>query len=198
MTQTLDDTHRLAPTLAARGFAVLRRVVPIYAVDGALRHLHRDLVVSGLPAGVLGSWLWSAHWFPHLRWDPPIVALAWFLPEELRKGEMCDPQILLQPPDDYEEQPLQSHVDEVPAWAGGRQYRTIVGVALSPAHERNGGLVVWPYDTGEAEPLELETGDALVMHPGLPHSSGLNCEGAIRYAVYFRFLERGDEGALTG
>jgi hypothetical protein len=27
------------------------------------------------------------------------------------------------------------------------------------------------------------------MHPKLPHSSGLNREGAIRYAVYLRFLE---------
>jgi ectoine hydroxylase-related dioxygenase (phytanoyl-CoA dioxygenase family) len=38
--------------------------------------------------------------------------------------------------------------------------------------------------------LELEPGDVVVMHPQLPHASGLNREGAIRYAVYFRFLQR--------
>ena len=32
--------------------------------------------------------------------------------------------------------------------------------------------------------------DVIVMHPKLPHSSGLNREGRIRYAVYFRYLER--------
>ena len=26
------------------------------------------------------------------------------------------------------------------------------------------------------------------MHPELPHASGYNREGAIRYAAYFRFL----------
>ena len=196
MTQTLDETRAPAPGVAARGFAVLREAVPSEAVDGALRHLHGDLVQNGLPADTLGSWLWSSHWFPHLRWDPPVVALAWFLPEELREGEMCDPQILLHPPDTCDDQPLEPHDDQEPAWAAGRPYRTIVGVALSPAHERNGGLVVWPFDTGEPEPLDLVPGDAVVMHPRLPHSSGLNREGAIRYAVYFRFLERGEGGAL--
>jgi len=197
MTETLDEAAALPATVVARGYAVLRGAVPAEAVEGALRHLHHDLVRNGLPADVLGSWLWSAHWFPHLRWDPAIVALAWHLPEQLRLGEMCDPQILLQPPDDGDDQPLEPHVDEEPAWASGRGYRTIVGVALTPAHERNGGLVVWPYDSGDPEPLDLEAGDAVVMHPRLPHSSGLNREGAIRYAVYFRFLERGDEGALA-
>jgi hypothetical protein len=30
----------------------------------------------------------------------------------------------------------------------------------------------------------------LVMDPKLPHSSGLNRDGGIRYSVYFRFLDR--------
>jgi len=195
VTQTLDGTRDLpGGAFTERGYLVRKHAVPRDAVEWALRHLHHDVVRNGLPADVLGTWLWSAHWFPHLRWDPPIVALAWFLPEELREGEMCDPQILLQPPDSCDDQPLESHLDEEPQWAAGRRYRMIVGVALSPAHERNGGLVVWPFDTDEPEPLELEAGDAVVMHPRLPHSSGLNREGAIRYAVYFRFLERGADG----
>jgi hypothetical protein len=197
MAHALDDAAAVLSAVRQHGYAVLRGAIPGEVVDGALRHIHRELVRNGLPADTLGSWLWSAHWFPHLRWDPQVVALAWFLPEELRKGEMCDPQILLQPPDDCEDRPLEPHVDQEPAWADGRRYRAIVGVALSAAHERNGGLVVWPFDREEPEPLELEPGDTVVMHPRLPHSSGLNREGAIRYAVYFRFLERGGEGALA-
>ncbi|HZD86808.1 MAG TPA: phytanoyl-CoA dioxygenase family protein [Gaiellaceae bacterium] len=190
MTTRGHDPTAVENAVAKRGFAVLRDAVPSEAVDAALRHMHLDLVRNGLPADRLGSWLWGADWFPHLKWDPPIAALAWWLPEELREGELCDPQILLQPPDDCDEQELVPHVDSLPEWAGGRDYLRIVGVALSPARAANGGLVVWPFD-GEPEPVELEPGDALVMHPRLPHSSGINRQGGIRYAVYFRFLEPG-------
>jgi hypothetical protein len=172
-----------------RGYAVLPNVVPRAAVEAALCHIHLDLVRRGLSEETIGPWLWSAHWFPHLRWDEPILGLAEHLPDELREGEQCDPQILLQPPDDCEDQPLVPHVDEEPAWAEGRRYRRIVGVALSPAHAANGGLVVWPFDADEPVSLELTPGDVVVMHPRLPHTSGLNREGGIRYAVYFRFLE---------
>jgi hypothetical protein len=170
------------------GYAVLRGVVPLDVVDAALRHLHLDLVRRGLPADELGAWLWSAHWFPHLKWDPPIVALADGLPAFLREGEACDPQIVMQPPDDCDEEPLVAHVDTEPEWAHGRRYRRIVGVALTPAYGANGGLVVWPFDREGTEALELAAGDVVVMHPDLPHASGYNREGAFRTVVYFRFL----------
>jgi ectoine hydroxylase-related dioxygenase (phytanoyl-CoA dioxygenase family) len=188
VTNALDATARITARLDERGYTVLRAIVPPEAVEAALRHIHVDLVRRGLPSETLSKWLWSSHWFPHLRWDPPIVALTSYLPEELREGELCDPQILLQPPDNCEDQPLVSHVDQEPEWAQGRRYQRIVGVALTPARAENGGLVVWPFD-GEEEALDLAAGDAVVMHPQLPHASGLNREGAIRYAVYFRFLE---------
>ena len=187
MSNTLHAPRQTVGELDERGFAVLRGVVPDEAVDAALRHLHLDLVRRGVPAETIGAWLWSAHWFPHLKWDAPIAGLVEHLPEELRDGEQCDPQIVLQPPDDCDDQPLVAHVDQEPEWAWGRPYLLIVGVALTPARASNGGLVVWPFDGGQ-EALELGAGDALVMHPRLPHSSGLNREGAIRYAVYFRFL----------
>jgi ectoine hydroxylase-related dioxygenase (phytanoyl-CoA dioxygenase family) len=41
---------------------------------------------------------------------------------------------------------------------------------------------------GEPHAIELEPGDVVVMDPALPHTSGLNREGGIRYAAYFRFL----------
>jgi ectoine hydroxylase-related dioxygenase (phytanoyl-CoA dioxygenase family) len=116
------------------------------------------------------------------------VGLLEHVPEELRRGELCDPQILLQPPDSSEDVELTPHVDQEPEWADGRPYLRILGVALSPNRRSNGGLVVWPLDGGEEVAVELEPGDVVVMDPKLPHTSGLNREGAIRYAAYFRFL----------
>ena len=97
----------------------------------------------------------------------------------------------MQPPDDCEPQALVPHVDREPDWAGGRKYTRIVGVALTPAHAGNGGLVVWPFDgaEGDTQALELAPGDAVVLDPRLPHASGFNLEGGIRAAVYFRLLE---------
>ena len=171
-----------------RGYEVLRSVVPRDALEGALRHIHLDIVRRGLAVDAISEWLWSAHWFPHLKWDPPIVALVEHLPPELREGQLCDPQILLHPPDDCDEQPLQPHVDQEPEWANGRRYRRIVGVPLSPAYRENGGLVVWPFGDGDPVALDVEPGDVVVMDPALPHTSGLNREGGIRYVVYFRYL----------
>ncbi len=174
---------------AASGVQVLRGAVSAEAVERALRHIHLDVVRRGLPPDDMASWLWNAHWFPHLKWDAEILALLAGLPDDIREGELCDPQILLQLPDDCDDAPLESHVDQEPEWAAGRRYRRIVGVALSPSRPTNGGLVVWPLDGGDPRPVEAEPGDVIVMDPALPHSSGFNREGAIRYAVYFRFLE---------
>jgi ectoine hydroxylase-related dioxygenase (phytanoyl-CoA dioxygenase family) len=171
-----------------RGYEIMRAAVPPSAVDRTLRHLHLDLVRNGASAETIGRWLWSAHWFPHLKWDAEVVGLLDSLPAELREGELCDPQILLQPPDTDEDIALTPHTDELPEWADGRPYIRIVGVALTPNRRTNGGLLVWPLDGGEPEAVELEAGDVVVMDPALPHTSGLNREGAMRYAAYFRFL----------
>ena len=168
---------------------MLHGAVPAEAREAALRHVHLDLLRRGLPPEELGGWLWSAHWFPHLKWDPPIVGLLEHLPPRLREGDLCDPQILLQLPDEAEEVALEPHVDQEPEWAGGRRYLRIVGVALSPGRATTGGLVVWPLGGREPQAVEVEPGDVVVMDPALPHTSGLNREGGIRYAVYFRFLE---------
>lgn len=169
---------------------MLRGAIPAEAVDAALRHLHLDVVKRGLPQEWLSEWLWNAHWFPHLRWDDEILGLLEHLPPELREGELCDPQILLQMPDEADEVELQSHVDREPDWANGRRYARIVGIALTPNVPANGGLTVWPLDGRDPQPVPLDAGDVLVMDPALPHASGLNRTGGIRYAAYFRFLER--------
>ena len=178
-----------ASTRPATGYEILRGAVPRAAVERALRHIHLDLVRNGLPVDTLGNWLWSTHWFPHLKWDEEILGLLEPVPARLRVGELCDPQIILHPPDSAVDHPLSPHVDQEPDWADGRPYRTILGIALTRGHAANGGLIVWPLTGADPEPVELEPGDVVVMDPSLPHTSGLNREGAIRYTVYFRYLE---------
>jgi ectoine hydroxylase-related dioxygenase (phytanoyl-CoA dioxygenase family) len=107
----------------------------------------------------------------------------------LRDGWPCPPQILLGFPDVGDPQELVPHVDTLPEWAE-KPYAAISGVALSPSYPRNGGLAVWPFGSDEPFRPILDAGDVLVMHPQLPHASGFNATGDIRYAVYFRYVER--------
>ena len=180
----------LAATETENGYEVLRGAVPRDIVEAVLRHLHRDIATRGLPQEWLSEWLWNAHWFPHLRWDAEVLAILDHLPARLREGELCDPQIVGQMPDEPRQAELQPHVDRLPDWADGRPYLRILGVALTRNDEQNGGLVVWPPTGDEPQAVELDPGDVLVMDPGLPHASGFNRTGSIRYCVYFRFLAR--------
>lgn len=172
--------------VVAHGYEVARRIVPQRAIDDALRLLHLDLLDQGASAERLGEWLWSLHWFPHLIWRDEITQLAAALPEMWRTGTMCDPQILLQFPHTGPAPDVTFHVDQEPAWAGERRYSHIVGVALSPWRQDNGGLLVEA--EGRAVPVELDPGDVVVMAPDLPHSGGVNLTGGVRYGVYFRWL----------
>jgi hypothetical protein len=165
---------------------IRRRVVPHDLIQGALRAVHIDLLERGASAQELGSWLWGAHWFPHLRWDERVLAVAASLPKEWQTGTPCDPQILLQFPHVGPEPEITFHLDQEPEWAQGRRYLRIVGVPLSDWSADNGGLVV--KRNGRAEPIELEPGDAVMMPPDLPHSGGINRTGTIRYGIYFRYL----------
>jgi hypothetical protein len=127
------------------------------------------------------------HWFPHLKYHDDIVALAQSLPEDWRTGRFCDPQILLQFPHVGPEPEITFHLDKEPDWAESRRYLRIVGVPLSPWRPDNGGLLIEVED-GVA-PIELDPGDAVMLTPDLPHSGGVNRTGAVRYGVYFRWLE---------
>lgn len=166
---------------------IARNVIGLDLVDDALRLLHLDLLQRGADAASLGEWLWGAHWFPHLNYEPAIVALTEALPPTWRTGQMTDPQILLQFPHVGPPPEITFHVDREPDWAQGRGYVRIVGVPLSPWRRENGGLLVEL--GGEGVPVELDPGDAVMMAPGLPHSGGVNLTGAVRYGVYFRWLE---------
>src|SRR4051812_12331702 len=100
---TSPSTHRAdelfeVADLPVRGFVVLRNRVPRDAAEAALRHIILDLVGGGVDAESLGKWLCYSHCSLLLRGDEPIASLAAFLPDEVRDGEQCDPQIVVQPP----------------------------------------------------------------------------------------------------
>ena len=169
---------------------VARGVVPQALIDDVLRMLHLDLLGKGADAKELSEWLWATHWFPHLKYRDEVMALAQALPDEWQQGSLCDPQILLQFPHVGPEPEITFHIDQEPDWAEGRRYERIVGVPLSPWRKENGGLLVQQGD--ETIPVELDPGDAVMMSPDLSHSGGVNFTGAIRYGVYFRWLEAPD------
>jgi hypothetical protein len=178
----------MIPSVTSESFRVQRGAVPPERVDAALRAIHLDLLERGASVGELGEWLWGMHWFPHLTYRDEILALADALPPDWQTGARCDPQILLQFPHVGPEPEVTFHLDEEPAWAGGRRYERIVGVALSPWRRENGGLLV-RNGGGDAAAVELDAGDAVLLPPDLPHSGGVNRTGSIRYGVYFRWLE---------
>lgn len=191
-----------ATTLAAereafdtQGFVVLRSAVDAEALTTALRRLNMAIRHHGLTAEEIAS-CQLATFFPHLRWEPEIWGalppraaqlLGW------QEGDAWgDPQILLRFPDEEQPWTFEPHVDALPPGQEHRSYRGVVGVALTSAGARDGAACVWPRshvgEAGEMTPVELEAGDALVMHPQLGHTGTLNLGPTIRTAVYFRLL----------
>lgn len=176
--------------LTTTSHEVRRSLIPSDLIDAALRLLHLDLLERGASAETLGEWLWGTSWFPHLNYDPAVMALAESLPDDWRSGTIADPQILLQFPHSGPQPEITFHTDQEPPWAQGRRYVRIVGVPLSPWRLRNGGLLI-ELDDGTL-PVEIDPGDAVMMAPDLPHSGGVNLTGSIRYGIYFRWLQDDD------
>jgi ectoine hydroxylase-related dioxygenase (phytanoyl-CoA dioxygenase family) len=177
------------PASDSDGLQIARGVVPLDLVENAMRLLHIDMLEHGHSVQTLSEWLWAMHWFPHLNQRDEILALARALPAAWRHGTLCDPQILLQFPHVGPEPEIAFHLDEEPAWAAGRRYTRIVGVALSPWRRENGGLLVEV--DGAPVAVELDPTDAVLLPPDLRHSGGLNRTGSPRYGVYFRWLQDG-------
>jgi phytanoyl-CoA dioxygenase PhyH len=194
MNHVRSRPQRGAPTRQAAQptYEVARGAIDQELIDDALRLLHLDLLARGASADEIGGWLWGAHWFPHLIRDPAILALERALAPGWRTGELCDPQILLQFPHAGPEPEITFHLDQEPEWAAGRAYRRVVGIPLSRWCADNGGLLVRIGDS--TVPVELDPGDAVMMAPDLWHSGGINRTGAIRYGIYFRWLEPGSPG----
>jgi ectoine hydroxylase-related dioxygenase (phytanoyl-CoA dioxygenase family) len=189
ISQKKKDDGGVIEVLNHQGYIVLPRIVPHVLVDKALRRLNLEIVKRGLSEEKIHEWHHIKCWFPHLRYEPEILALADVLPAELTSGKMCEPQILMHFPDEAEEWPIHPHIDEPPAWANGRGYMSILGVSLSNGIERNGGLVVWPFNRPDhTTNVSLAPGDVVAMHPDLAHAGGLNRSGTIRTVIYFRYL----------
>lgn len=149
----------------------------------ALHLIHTDWLTNGISGETMHEWVQRTDWFPHLKWEPEIVALTRDLPNEWQEGPLCDPQILLQFPHNGDWVPeIEFHTDKEPDWANGRRYQRIVGIALSGWNSRNGGLR-FPL----TQPV-LQERDAIMFTPDEPHSGGVNLTGHIRYGVYFRWL----------
>src|SRR5215212_8543188 len=110
------DTRGLLDQTEREGYAVLRGVVPDDAVESMLRRVHLEVLHAGLTAEQIADYHRTKVWFPHLRWEPEVLALLEHLPSELRQGTVCEPQILLHLPDEADEFPLEPHVDELPPW----------------------------------------------------------------------------------
>jgi Phytanoyl-CoA dioxygenase (PhyH) len=184
-----------------QGYAVLRGATAPAAVATALRRLNMAIRQHGLTAEEIAS-CQLATFFPHLRWEPEVWGalppdaaelLGW------QEGDQWgDPQILMRFPDEEQPWSFEPHVDTLPEWAEDRSYRGIVGVALTSAGARDGAVCVWPCshkgEPGPMTPVELEAGDAIVMHPQLGHTGTLNLGPTIRIAIYFRLLAGADGG----
>lgn len=180
----MDDFNSL-------GWNVYHGIIADSLIQGALRLINRDIFRRGLLPDEVAHYYTDSAWFPWLREEPEIIAIERALPSLLRTGELTEPQILLHLPDAVNDHwPLVTHVDKEPAWAGDRKYKRIVGVALTRSHIEDGGLMVEPLDgSGGLRAVELDPGDVICFNPLLPHTSGMNRRGTIRYALYFRYLE---------
>ena len=189
-----DRAARSTDLGGQQGYVVWRQLIPLEAIERSLRLLNLEIVRRGLTPEEIYHCGHST-FFPHLRWEPDILALRALVEELLQPApdeQWADAQLLLRFPDEAEEWPLAPHVDDLPPWAGDRAYKAIAGVPLSPSAANNGCLVVWPGShlgrDGSPTRVELEPGDVVVMHPALQHSGTLNTGGSVRYAVYFRLL----------
>ena len=202
---TADDRlPRLRAHLDEEGYVVLPQATSPEAVAAALRLLHLAIRQHGLtPQEILDCQ--QSTFFPHLRWEPAVWGV---LPPDAAEllgwtdgDEWAEPQLLMRFPDEEQPWPLQPHLDESPPWAGGRPYRGIVGVALTPASEIDGPVSVWPGSHRGREsaprPVPLAAGDALFMHPALQHSGSLNLGAGIRSSIYFRLVTGVTEAPST-
>jgi hypothetical protein len=183
--RALDDQH---------GYVVLPRCIGDELRRRALRRLNLEILRCGLTSEQIWEWKHGTFW-PTLRSEPEILALRTPLAaavEPLPDERWGEAQLLLRFPDEADDWPLSPHVDELPQWATGVEYRAIFGVALTRSRSEDGCLAVWPGShrgiTGDPVLVEMDAGDVVVMHPALQHCSTLHRGGEIRYAVYLRLL----------
>lgn len=159
------------------------RAVPAPLIATLLRLLNSDLRDGPRD---LSLWDREADWWPHLKHHDIVHEVEQALPAEWKVGQLCDPQLLVSLPlaNPRERIDLSYHLDQPPPWAEGREYRAIVGVALTRWDAIRGSLNIPGYG-----PLWLNPGDAVMMDGKTRHSPQPNRGTLWRYAVYYRYLE---------
>lgn len=168
---------------------VHRGIVPPTLVTHASRLIWEDVRFRGLRPEEMDEWERVSCPFPHLRFDPDIMAVREFLVDHFDLGGLvpCEPQLIFQLPDGADFATPYAHVDEPPPWADGRPYERILGVALSEWGGTN-GTVGEPDGDGGYWSVTLSPGDVVDIPPALPHFTLPNRGGQVRLGVYFRFL----------
>lgn len=169
-------------------YEIERAVIPQTSVDKALRLINLELL-KGFTAEQARAWRNDHHWFDDLGREPVIFGLTRFLPDKWLTGEM-DPgaQIVLQFPTESERSFEESfHVDTMPDWPPEKQWRRIVGVALTPWWPGNGAVRFKNEDDSISTP-SMAPGDAVMFTGDQLHGPSPNTIGEIRYGVYLRWL----------
>lgn len=170
---------------------MLRCAFPQLYAEDVRRLLWDEIRVWGLTVEQQREWQDKACWFPTLRHHDKIMRLLDAVPKEWQlECQLCEPQILVQLPDDPDTVgKIVPHIDELPPWAKpGSVYTRIVGVPLTKQHPKNGGLHYWPKPE-DPRVIYAEPGDVFSLPPNLPHASGWNVTSDPRAIVYFRFLK---------
>jgi hypothetical protein len=174
--------------MTPEGYEIFRDAVPYVFIDSALRRIHTRILEKGISVAEIAHYRKTSHWLIDLACYEEIMGLHDFIPVQYRQGERSYPQIVLQfPSTNITEKEF--HVDKLnPGDKGVIRY--ICGFALSRQTDRNGGIHVLPKNSEKSKQIMQDPGDLLIMDGDLQHTPGFNRSGNIRYAVYFRYVER--------
>jgi hypothetical protein len=176
--------RRAHPALAVKP-TIHRQAVPYGLVTDALQTIWNDLLRRGLLPDEVDGYRRSHDWFPWLKPSDAIETLRLHVDRELDPiGASCEPQIMVQFPDNFDGK-LLPHIDRRDPMR--MPYRTIAGVALTEQHERNGGLHWWNGEGLRTVLEPLAPGDVVELPGQVPHASGGNHTGMPRVAVYLRW-----------
>jgi hypothetical protein len=165
---------------------VRRKAIPQEVVNSALRRIYFELIDHPPPTEELLKWRLEKRWFPWLEKCPEIQCLVEFTNTGLSCASVSDTQIILHFPDRNTRQE-RPHLDKAQP---GERLSKVVGIALTRSNRESGGLRIWEdigLSTERWEPVDLDSGDVVIMDGNTWHSGGPNLSGHVRVMVYFRF-----------
>lgn len=172
-------------------------LIPDTVIEEALRRVWLELRLRGATAEQIAEWA-SNSWFPHLRGEPEFNDVRWHLRVFMEPGDQwAETQILVRLPD-VEGTPLgEPHIDTLPPWADGQEYRAIYGVELSHTEPHGGHTILYPSPHSHGLHVRQNQGDVLEMTPGMLHSGSPNAGAEPRVALFFRLLKKVDDDGVA-